>query len=184
MRLWFWLCLVFLSLSAMAFQVGAQKWYSLDGDKILTLPESQEFRQWPFAGSAVIPDGLNNGKAIFPGIHHVYIDPDSWRHRQEKGTFPDGTIIVMEVLHMEQRESESGFGYFTTGGQDILVSIKDRRVFPGQGWGYYAFMDKELKSGKRTASQADNRCGSCHSAAAEDDQVFTQYYPALRSPSR
>jgi hypothetical protein len=167
----------------LAFQVGAPQRYQLGGNKELTLPEINEFRAWPFVGSSVIPADQNNDKAIFPGIHHVYIDPDSFRHRQEKGTFPDGTIIVMDVLHMEQRESESGFGYFTTGGQDILISIKDRRVFDGRGWGYYAFLDKDLKAGKRTAMPDDKRCGACHQAAAEDDEVFTQYYPALRAPN-
>lgn len=170
-----------LVLPVFAFQMSSSGWYKLTG-KDLTLPEPHEFRKWQFAGSSVIPNDKNNNKAVFPGSHHVFIDPDAHKHRQEKGFFPDGTIIVMEVSHLRYGEGESGFGYFNTGGQDILVQIKDRRVFSGKGWSYYVFYDKDIKAGKKVASPADGRCQSCHQAGAEDDEVFSQYYPVLRKP--
>lgn len=180
--------LIFLSLGLivlcafplLSFQAGKSKYYELSGSLALTRPKPEVFRNWHFAGSAVIPDEKNSNKAIFPGIHHVYIDPSSYKHHQEKGTFPDSTIIVMENLHIETRESVGGFGYFTTGGQDILVAIKDRRAYRGNGWGYYLFRDKDIKNGKANAMPEDSRCTSCHQAAAEEDEVFTQYYPDLR----
>lgn len=172
-----WLPLIILPL--VAFQAGKSKFYKLDGNT-LTRPKPEDYRQWHFSGSSVVPNDKNSGKAIFPGIHHVYIDPDSYKTHQEKGVFPDGTIIVMEVFHIETRETVGGFGYFTNGGQDILVQIKDRRQFRGNGWGYFAFRDKEIKSGVPTKNVEDSRCTSCHQAAAEEDEVFTQYYPDLR----
>ncbi len=171
-----------LVLPLFALQLSSSNWYKLTGGKDLTLPETFEYRKWQFAGSSVIPDDRNNNKALFPGTHHVYIDPDAYKHRQEKGFFPDGTIIVMEVSHLRFTESEAGHGYFTTGGYDILVQIKDRRVFSGKGWSYYAFYDKDLKAGKKIAAPADGRCQSCHQAGGEDDEVFSQYYPTLRKP--
>jgi len=164
---------------ALAFQVGAPEPYALNAGKELELPTAEAYQSWVDAGSAVIPDEKNNDRAIFPGIHHVYIHPDAYRHRQEKGTFPDGAIIVMEVRHVAYGESESGFGYFTNGGLDLLVQIKDRRVFPGSGWAYYLFADKDLKAGKKLAAPDGGACQSCHQAAAAEDEVFSQYYPAL-----
>ncbi len=169
-----------LALPLLGFQAGKSKYYELSGNLELTRPKPEAFRKWLFMGSAVIPQDKNANKAIFPGIHHVYIDPDSFRSHQEKGVYPDGTVIVMENQHIETRESVGGFGYFITGGQDILVAIKDRRAFKGTGWGYYYFADKDIKSGKAVAAPEDNRCTSCHQASAEDDEVFSQFYPELR----
>ncbi len=177
------LVIALLALPMLGFQAGKSKYYELSASLQLSRLKPEIFRKWRFAGSAVIPQDKNANKAIFPGIHHVYIDPDSYRSHQEKGVYPDGTIIVMENLHIDTRESVGGFGYFITGGQDILVAIKDRRAFKGSGWGYYLFADKELKSGKAVASPEDSRCSSCHQASAEDDEVFSQYYPELRKKS-
>ena len=157
---------------------GADLAYAISG-KTLTVPELATYRNWHFAGASVVPNEHNNNKAIFPGIHNVYIDPGSYDHRREKGTFRDGTIILMEVLHVNTRESESGYGYFTTGGRDVLIHIKDRRVFSGNGWAYYVFYDKELKAGKKVSEPNDPNCKSCHQAAAADDEVFVQYFPEL-----
>ena len=172
--------LLILALPLLSYQAGKSDFYELSPSLELTRPRPEDFRTWHFSGSAVIPDDKNSNKAIFPGIHQVYIDPDSYKTHQEKGVFPDSTIIVMEVLHIDQRESVGGFGYFTNGGQDILVAIKDRRAFKGNGWGYFLFGDKEIKSGLPSKAAEDSRCTSCHQAAAEEDEVFTQYYPDLR----
>jgi len=164
-----------------AFQAGKSDYYELSG-QTLTRPEPNAYRNWFYAGSSVVPDDKNSGKAIFPGIHQVYVDPDSYRAQQEKGAWPDGTIVVMEVFHIEERETVGGFGYFTTGGFDILVQLKDRRAFPGSGWAYYRFTDEQIKAGKGVAEPEDARCGSCHKAAAEEDELFGQHYPSLRAP--
>ena len=167
---------------ALAFQGNTKRFYELSPSKELSRPQPKDYQSWRQVGSSVIPDDRNNNKALFPGIHQVFIDPVAWQYRQEKGVFPDGTIIVMDIQHIGFKESEGGYGYFTTGGQDLLVQVKDRRVFPGSGWGYYAFYDKEIKAGKAVAAPQDNRCGSCHQAGAGDDEVFTQYYPDLKAP--
>ncbi|CAM2066032.1 Cytochrome P460 family protein [Sulfidibacter corallicola] len=164
-----------------AWQSGAQLPYELSADKSLTLPDVTEYRTWPFMGTSLVPDDKNNNKAIFPGIHTVYINPSALETRREKGVFPDGTIILMENFHVEVKEAESGYGYFTTGGMDLLAAIKDRRQFSGSGWGYYAFFDRDLKAGKKVVPlQAPAKCQSCHTVGAADDEVFTQYYPSLK----
>lgn len=172
---------ILIAVVATAFQAGKSDYYTLQGLD-LERPDPTRYRKWVFAGSSVVPDDKNNGKAIFPGIHQVYVDPDSFRAHREKGAWPDGTIVVMEVFHIEQRETVGGFGYFTTGGRDILVQLKDRRAFPGSGWSYYKFSDKDIKTGKTVAKPEDGRCGACHKAAAEEDELFSQHYPALRKP--
>ena len=174
--------LLFAMLILSAFQAGKSPYYELEDGKNLKRPEPHLYRKWKYAGSSVVPDDKNSGKAIFPGIHQVYVDPDSFRAHQEKGAWPDGTIVVMEVQHIENRETVSGHGYFTTGGMDILVQLKDRRAFPGSGWAYYLFRDKEIKANKTSAAPEDGLCSACHTASAEEDELFSQHYPELRKP--
>lgn len=164
-----------------AWQTAANLPYELSGEKQLTLPDVTEYRLWPYMGTSMVPNEKNKGKAIFPGIHTVFISPRALRMRREKGIFPDGTIIVMENHHVTMREAESGFGYFTTGGMDLLAAVKDRRQFDGDGWGYYLYLDRDLKAGKKLADlQPSATCRSCHQVGAAEDQVFTQYYPSLK----
>ena len=166
----------------MAWQAGKSPHYELSPSNELTRPDPGVYRLWPYIGSSVVPNDKNSGKAIFPGFHHVYVDPDSFRAHRDKGAWPDGSIVVMEVQHITQKESVGGFGYFTTGAMDILVQLKDRRVFPGNGWGYFLYGDKDIKAGKTVATAEDARCTSCHQSAAEEDELFNQYYPELRKP--
>lgn len=173
------LTLIFLMFLLCGFQGLQPLPYKLNGQN-LTRPKAEEFRTWEYVGSAMVPDDKNNGKAIFPGIHHVYINPTAIRQRRAKGSFPDGTIIVMENQHVDVREAESGFGYFPNGATDLLVMVKDRRVFAGSGWSYYLFNNQDLTNNKTEASpQEATRCAACHQVAAEEDEVFSQYYPLL-----
>lgn len=163
-----------------AWQLNRSVPFELSGDKELILPESTTYRQWPFMGNTTIPNDRNNNKAIFPGIHSVFVDPHAWEHRRTKGQYPDGTMVIMEVAKVDFSESPGGFGYFNNGGMDVLVQIKDRRRFDGSGWAYYWFKDADLKAGKKTASlQSDAKCQSCHQVGAKEDELFIQYYPAL-----
>ena len=66
--------------------------------------------------------------------------------------------------------------------QDDEVSIKDETRFddePGN-WAFFSFGHKYPLKTKSSAQPAAN-CNACHSGAADDDFVFTQYYPVLRT---
>ena len=47
------------------------------GDKTLKIPEGKIWREWPYVGSLVTPNALNDGEAPFPEHHMIYIDPVS-----------------------------------------------------------------------------------------------------------
>lgn len=164
-----------------AFQVELGEFYALTPDKELYAIDASEYRTWHDAGSAFFPPRQGTlDHPLYPGIHHVYIDPISLKGLRDKGEFPAKTIIVMENLHVERRESEAGEGYFTVGVKDVLVAIKDRRTFGKENWGYYLFLAEDLEAGKETAQlQPRERCLTCHLAGASFDQVFSQYYPDL-----
>ncbi len=62
--------------------------------KMLKIPEGKIWREWPYVGSLVTPNALNDGEAPFPEHHIVYIDPVSWEDYKKTGEFREGTVIA------------------------------------------------------------------------------------------
>ncbi len=66
----------------------------------------------------------------------------------------------------------------------LEATIKDKTRFkdePGN-WAYFSFSTKDHKGLKATAPAFPApACNACHDASADEDWVFSQYYPVLRS---
>jgi hypothetical protein len=154
--------------------------YTADGQLIPFSPDV--FREWIWVGEPLTPNELNDGEASFPEFHDVYINPSAWREWKKSGTFPDGTVMIKELTSIGSKKAPSGNGYFQGEFTGLEHAIKDSKRFPkeSKGWGYFTFGHKyPLK--KQAALQDVNACAQCHTANAQDDEVFTQYYPVLRA---
>ena len=139
-----------------------------------------------FVGTPLTPNDMNNGKAPFPEFHNVYIDPQSFEHYKQTGRFRDGTILVKELVSVGGKKASSGKGYFEGDFIGLEATIKSSKHFadePGN-WAYFSFTNKNGHGGPLSDTAkpfASASCNSCHAANANDDFVFTQYYPVLRA---
>ena len=177
-----------LVLASLVFLVGGiahadtSKPYSFNNKMELNRVEG--YREWVYVGTPVTPNDMNNGKAAFPEHHNVYIDPASWSHWKRTGVFRDGTILIKELVSVGSKAAVSGNGYFQGEFIGLEATIKSKRHFPDEpgNWAYFSFSTPDHKSLKPTAAAFPaESCNSCHEGAAEDDFVFTQYYPVLRA---
>ena len=142
------------------------------------------YREWIYVGTPVTPNDLNNGKAAFPEFHNVYIDPRSWEHWKKTGEFRDGTILIKELVSVGSKAAVSGNGYFEGDFLGLEATIKSGKYFPNEpgNWAYFSFSTPDHKTLTATASAFPKEaCNACHQVSAEDDWVFTQYYPVLRA---
>lgn len=141
------------------------------------------WREWVFVGSPLTPNSLNGGEAPFPEFHTVYIDPVSWEHWKETGTFREGTMFAKELTLVGDTAATSGIGFFNGDMQGFEIAHKDTERYPEEtdGWAYYTFGHKPEPYADSTAAMPTAGCAACHTAAAADDMVFTQYYPILRA---
>jgi len=141
------------------------------------------WREWVFVGSPLTPNSLNGGQAPFPEFHTVYIDPESWAHWKKTGTFRDGTMFAKELTLVGATAATSGIGFFNGDQQGFEIAHKDSERYPDDtgGWAYYTFGHKPEPYANSTAAMPTAACAACHTAAAADDMVFTQYYPILRT---
>ena len=140
------------------------------------------FRKWTYVGTPVTPNDMNGGNAPFPEFHSVYMNPSAFDHYEKTGEFPDGTVLVKELVSVGDKEASSGNGYFMGEFIGLEVSLKDKTRYkdePGN-WAYFSFGHKYPLTDKAKA-QATSSCNECHDGDADDDYVFTQYYPVLRA---
>ncbi|MCA9319910.1 MAG: cytochrome P460 family protein [Salinibacterium sp.] len=156
-----------------------------DEDGRLLRPKG--YREWIFVGAPLTPDDMNDGAAAFPEFHSVYIDRASYEHWKANGTWRDGTVFVKELVSVGTKVATSGNGYFMGRFSGVEVAVKDRKRFADQpgGWSYFRFTDENGGPPHATAKALPvSACASCHKASADDDLVFTQYYPVLTAAKR
>ncbi|CAM1373046.1 cytochrome P460 family protein [Tenacibaculum xiamenense] len=142
------------------------------------------YRSWVFVGTPVTPNDLNGGKAPFPEMHNVYIDPASYDHYKKTGIFKEGTILVKELVSVGATSAVSGNGYFEGEFIGLEASVKSKEHFPNEPGNWAIFSFTQPKTGilkERTKQFPYAACAACHDTNADDDFVFTQYYPVLRA---
>jgi hypothetical protein len=140
------------------------------------------YREWVYVGTPLTPNDLNPPAANFPEFHNVYIHPSDFDHWKRTGRFPDGTVLVKELVTVGATQATSGNGYFMGEYIGLETTIKDSVRFPDEpgNWAYFSF-GHSYPLADTAAPFPAAACNACHDAAAADDWVFTQYYPVLRA---
>lgn len=135
------------------------------------------YREWVFLSSGLGmtygPLGANADREN-PMFDNVYVNPSAYRSFLANGSWPDKTVLVLEIRASQSKESINQGGHFQTGLVGIEVHAKDTRL-PG-GWAFYDF------SGSREMAKPIPPSASCYSCHAEHgalDTTFVQFYPTL-----
>lgn len=145
------------------------------------LMRPEGYREWVYVGTPLTPNELNPPEAPFPEFHNVYIHPSDFDHWKKTGTFPDGTVIIKELVSIGSKSATSGKGYFMGDFIGLEALVKDSKRFknePGY-WAFFSFGHK-YPLAEATEKLPLATCSACHQANGADDFVFTQYYPVLR----
>ena len=144
--------------------------YTDDGR--LALPE--DYRQWVYLSS-----GFDMSYSPTQADHHmfdnVFVEPGAYQAFLATGTWPDKTMLVLELRGAQEKGSINKSGHYQdTELMGREVHVKDSAHFP-EGWAFFGFDGtKPAKMIPRTAE-----CYSCHAAHAAVDNTFVQFYPTL-----
>jgi Cytochrome P460 len=121
---------------------------------------------------------MSYSPAVQTSDHHmfdnVFVNPESYKTFVQTGTWPDKTMLVLEVRGAESKGSINRKGSFQSGVMGLEVHIKDESHFPGK-WAFFSFDNG--KTAKMIPTSAS--CYSCHAAHAAVDTTFVQFYPTL-----
>ncbi len=151
-------------------------------DKGQLIRPDVSYREWVYVGTPFTPNALNPPEAPFPEFHNVYIHPSDFDHWKRTGTFPDGTVMIKELVLVGATQAVSGKGYFMGEFTGLEATIKDSKRFKDEPgfWAYFSFGHSYPLADTAQAFPAP-ACNACHAASAADDFVFTQFYPVLRA---
>ncbi|MEE8106384.1 MAG: cytochrome P460 family protein [Planctomycetota bacterium] len=155
--------------------------FTADGE--LNIPPLGSWRTWPFLGTPVTPQDMNKDKAAFPEFHHVYMYPAHHKSYSETGVFPEGTVLCKELVTVGKKKASSGRGYFEGEFNGFEIAHKSKKMYPDEpgNWAYYSFEHHAPPYAPKAKRQPTANCASCHEALADEDMVFSQYYPNLRA---
>jgi hypothetical protein len=162
--------------STMAFRQYATAWRSVPagtGDSQLKFPE--HYREWVYLSTGF---DMSYNPAMQMNHHlfdNVFVNPEAYKAFLGTGSWPDHTMLVLEVRSAEGKGSINQKGnYQGTAVMGLEVHVKDEARFPGK-WAFFSFDNS--RTGKLFPPSAD--CYSCHAAHAAVDTTFVQFYPTL-----
>jgi len=116
-----------------------------------------------------------------PPFDNVFVNPAAYRAFLKTGSWPDKTVLVLEVRSSKQKESINQHGHFQGDSARVEVHVKDTARFPDKKWGFFVFGE----SAKNAApAAADTTCFSCHEKSGAVDTTFVQFYPILRDVAK
>jgi hypothetical protein len=147
--------------------------YTSDGR--LVFPTN--YREWVYLSSGV---DMNYNPAFQKMDHsmfdNVFVNPEAYKSFLQTGTWPDKTMLVLEVRMAADHGSINKQGHFQTG--DVMgleIHVKDESRFSPGKWSFFGFADDK----PATAFAKDMPCYSCHEQHGAVDTTFTQFYPTL-----
>jgi Cytochrome P460 len=162
-------------------KIGAARFESKN-----TLLRPKAYREWIFVGSSL---GLrydeNEQKQLSEKLEYknVYIDPDAYRAYLKTGSFPEGTVLVLETAVAETKREPGIQGSYQKEFTGLSAAVKDSQRFT-DGWAYFGFIDERGKPKDKARPFPTSACFDCHHEKAAVDNVFTQYYPVLRADQK
>ena len=136
-----------------------------------SVPYPKGYRDWTHVKSMVIQAGHPLYES-FGGIHHLYANKPALAG-YAKGRFPDGAVIVFDLL-----EARAADNALQEGARKVVgVMVKDSRRYAATGgWGYEGFKG-DSRTERAVGKNAASACHACHTAQKDKDFVFSALRP-------
>ena len=160
-----------IALSASTATAARTPVYTDDGR--LTLPE--DYREWIYLSSGFDMAYSPQARAGHHMFDNVFVEPSAYQAFLATGTWPDKTMLILEVRGAKGEGSINKTGHYQdTEVMGLEVHLKDASHFP-EGWAFFGFDgSKPATMIPRTAD-----CYSCHAKHTAVDNTFVQFYPTL-----
>ena len=145
---------------------GSALAYAADGK--LVFPK--DYRTWVYLSTGMDMAYLEGPPPSQHSFDSVFVDPASYSAFQRTGTWPDKTVMVLEVRKGQSRGSINKAGVFQTDRVGLEAHVKDVARFKS-GWGFFPASGAALPQ--------DSGCNRCHEQHGAVDTTFVQFYPTL-----
>lgn len=151
---------------------------AVDDTGAIRMPDVDFRAEWTMLGTYSIA-----GEEGAEGLHVVYTQPGVAQAYRETGSFPDGTVLIKELLGTTTEDLTTGTVSYAadTSGWFVMVKtatprFKDNPLW-GDGWGWAYFDAEDPTTTPTTDYKAE--CQGCHIPARKTDWVYVRGYPVL-----
>jgi hypothetical protein len=145
------------------------------------LQRPADYRDWVFLttglGMTYGPAEAAAGRPLM--FDNVFVTRDAHREFLRSGTWPDGTMFILELREALTNVSINNGGHTQGAVRAIEAAVKDRKRFPDGGWAYFTFSGKGGLADSAAPLPASASCYSCHRTNTAVDNTFVQFYPTL-----
>jgi len=172
-------------LLGLATLVGAAQPGTDDQPKFTTDGRLQfpvDYREWVFLSSGIGMTYKSEATAQHdPSFTNVFAAPAAYKAFLKNGTWPDKTVLVLEVRASQSRGSINKAGHYQTNREAVEVEVKDEKRFPGK-WAFFDFSGRQSEPVQPIPQTME--CYSCHRTNTAVDNTFVQFYPTLLAIAR
>ena len=138
----------------------------------------EHYREWVWLTSGI---GMSYSptaeESADPTFDNVFVSPAAYGKFVETGTWPNGTVFVLENRHSQHKGSINQAGRF----QGELMAVETHVKKADGQWSFYGF-GNGTKPAKVIGHDAS--CYSCHEQHGAVDTTFVQFYPTLQPVAR
>jgi hypothetical protein len=137
---------------------------------------------WSIAAKEVEASGEASGHGA-AGLHNVYTQAGVAEYFRQNGKFPDGAVIIKELLKATTASMTTGTVSRGAEVEGWFVMVKDTQgrfgsnPLWGDGWGWVLFNADQPEKAVTQNYQAE--CIGCHIPAKNDDWIYLSGYPIL-----
>ena len=162
---------------------------AVDGPKYndkgeLLAPEN--YREWVWLTSGLDMTYNDNGRRAGPAsevdapkpFDNVFVNPSAYREFKRTGTWPEGTMFVIEIRSSKTKVHPNQAGWVQGDIAGMPAAVKDLKRFGDKKWGYFSLI-RDGKLAPAAPIKSDG-CWNCHRQNGAVDNTFVQFYPTLK----
>lgn len=146
---------------------------SYESDGRLRYPA--HYREWIYLSSGIDMAYSKVALSMHSTFDNVFVEPTAYREFLRSGTWPDGTLLVLESRAASGKGSINQRGKYQSGEPlGVEVHVRDSKRFKGD-WAFFSFESAK----PATLIPMTEDCYSCHQEHGAVDTTFVQFYPTL-----
>jgi Cytochrome P460 len=152
-------------------------------EAVLQIPKINYRKEWVEIGSvSSLAEKSDEGSKQ---IDTVYVERKNLEAYLRDGKFPDGAVLVKELLGTKTEQLTTGKISYAAGevkGRFVMVKDSKGKLGSGprfgDGWAWAFYKGNETTQTVTGDFKVD--CVGCHQAAKDDDMVHVRLYPLLQ----
>jgi len=148
-------------------------------DALGSLMYPADYRKWVYVSTGKGMSYAETPEEAPVVFDNTFVNRSSYETFASTGTWPDGTMFVLEIRGVSGENALLTAGEYQTDLYAVEASVKDSTRY-ADTWAYFRFGTIADGFVPTTEPVPKEFCWTCHDSHAWVDNTFVQFYPVLR----